>query len=1185
MLSKWLWIFKAHIVALCLFLFGFNLFGQELIYLPLQREGQASVAIDQEKKAAYVIDLGRGGDGDQLKIDKVPMLDKLAELGIEDLYFVCSHPHSDHMGGIRALFKNPGVFFRDQARTNPKFKSVSVIDDGVTNGLYPLLKQSMGTNTLIKTNHISAGERNAFAGISSTADQVNIETVPYRIAERTGVHGRAVVSLIRMGETIILDPDDADSSVIAKVAATLKAHGVNRITSFVVPHHGSKYHDIEPLLELKPRSAVIAVNPANRYGHPSPAILRKLMEQLGKDNVMFAGSEGNVVFDSNGVKSVEFTAGDPDSYALFVAPNRVRAEARGNTEDLRDLDIIKKMMLGESADTASVQRGGIIHSGQAAARLLEAEVRENGSILPADFELGAVSYGSDGPSALHNHKVFAPNGAAQDDLTGMSVAITIERDIAAGTGPAITQSEARKILQRLQVLGKNADKAREIVISFSNPTGFRDLLQPELITSVDQLSRATTAAPVKPGPHDSGLMPKPPMGRRTVSTPAPRPLPRGGMVFLQGDRLFPAAEASELIGGSLQVCGTGYCVTTPDGNSYHLPFLPSRLFAEVWARVYDRRIDSFYLSINPTKDFLRNFNRGLQDVPSQKLKYGVGAVGTGIRTHEVVTAGEIENSEIGRILWESDVAFKSASLGFNVLAGRGSPFVDAVGGGASNESSGADALVPYNQRWCRLYWTSGEQRLEADKSTLAVRLTGDAVIARAEAMKMQAGSLVDEPRGQWCGDSKRVANYLQRAANSGRPGLAVLGQLRELAEIQNFVRWARDNGITCSGVCRESLAPRTGVSDYQVPNWTSGIQSEPRPWVQLQRGFVGGKLMEFVHLGEVGDASSCIFPFWNARSTDFQANGLIFDEIKRKWTIPPDKYPFIDSWMNNLARNIASCSGAYVRPMIASSGKLQPSGVGEGGAEIGVIPHAQSIHMHGGVLLGIQRGFLETAARDRGLLLSPARRPLFQRDGGNLHFWNFVEIKNGAESIGQHVSITNGAVKKAYVDGGLLVFEVETKPGSLVRSEARVRHKNDVMKNGEWMGAQQGSDGTVIFNKAALACTDAKPSPSGCVKILNSSFDEFIKNRGEENLATSYEGPDSWMVIIDINSLRSELDLRWQKTTQSDVNSRLSLVYDYAKWGFFEEAKKRYREVAENIEKDTVDTILLKQLEGPSKQN
>jgi beta-lactamase superfamily II metal-dependent hydrolase len=403
------------LTAVCfLLLVGQSLYASELTYLALQREGQASIAIDTRKKAAYIIDLGRGGDGDQMKLDNVPMLDKLEEAKIQDLYFVCSHPHSDHMGGIMALFKRPRVFFTDDLLTTPRFKSITIIDNGVVNNLYSTLKQSLAGNTLITVNHVSAANRNAFAGISGPQDDVQIETIPYQAVEKPNPHGKSVVTFIRLGENSILDPDDADSAVIGKVVKALKARGVTNIGAFVVPHHGSRYHDVESLLELKPKYAVIAVNPENRFGHPAPPILRKLMETLGKQNVVFTGSVENVVLDQNGIKHALYTAANRDSYAMFVAANRIRAEKKGNQEDLRDIDLIKKMMDEEAG-------------GGAGRRLFEEEVKLKGSILEPDFELGAVSYGSDGADALQARKIFDYPHTTSRNLAGQDVAVFLTR--------------------------------------------------------------------------------------------------------------------------------------------------------------------------------------------------------------------------------------------------------------------------------------------------------------------------------------------------------------------------------------------------------------------------------------------------------------------------------------------------------------------------------------------------------------------------------------------------------------------------------------------------------------------------------------------------------------------------------------------------------------------------------------
>src|SRR5882762_9061036 len=78
--------------------------AQKLVYLPLQLPGQASVAIDEAKRTAYVVDLGKDKAGSEILFEGKPLLDRLSELKIAHVVFSCSHPHLDHMGGIRAFF-------------------------------------------------------------------------------------------------------------------------------------------------------------------------------------------------------------------------------------------------------------------------------------------------------------------------------------------------------------------------------------------------------------------------------------------------------------------------------------------------------------------------------------------------------------------------------------------------------------------------------------------------------------------------------------------------------------------------------------------------------------------------------------------------------------------------------------------------------------------------------------------------------------------------------------------------------------------------------------------------------------------------------------------------------------------------------------------------------------------------
>lgn len=83
--------------------------------LALQSDGQASVIVDEGTHTAYLIDLGRKKEGERLlftqgtdRFGGKPMLRYLAEdRAVEHLVIVCSHPHSDHMGGIESAFSKP----------------------------------------------------------------------------------------------------------------------------------------------------------------------------------------------------------------------------------------------------------------------------------------------------------------------------------------------------------------------------------------------------------------------------------------------------------------------------------------------------------------------------------------------------------------------------------------------------------------------------------------------------------------------------------------------------------------------------------------------------------------------------------------------------------------------------------------------------------------------------------------------------------------------------------------------------------------------------------------------------------------------------------------------------------------------------------------------------------------------
>src|SRR5205085_1148981 len=151
---------KIALSTLCLVLCCGTAVAQDATYFALERAGQGNLAIDKAKKVAYVTDLGKRGDGDKVTIDGIPLLDNLAAQKIETLVFTCSHPHSDHAGGIRALFENPQSFFIDLDRKVPRFRSIVVVENDMKDSLFSILEERLGSNSGIKLTRVEAINKN-----------------------------------------------------------------------------------------------------------------------------------------------------------------------------------------------------------------------------------------------------------------------------------------------------------------------------------------------------------------------------------------------------------------------------------------------------------------------------------------------------------------------------------------------------------------------------------------------------------------------------------------------------------------------------------------------------------------------------------------------------------------------------------------------------------------------------------------------------------------------------------------------------------------------------------------------------------------------------------------------------------------------------------------------------------------
>lgn len=202
----------------------------------------------------------------------------LADLGVEKLDLVVgTHPHSDHIGGLTAVFEN----FEVEKVAMP----LMPYNLAPTSQTYiDLLEIIDSQNKIIESPQV--GDVYTYGDLTlkflwpdSTADSVN----DYSFVIKLDYHGSTFLftgDIERQSEYGVLN-----RGVFADV---LK-----------VAHHGSKTSSTKDFLEqVNPKIAVIQVGSGNSYGHPTAEVLERLTEvgaQVYRNDL-----NGTVVVSTNG---------------------------------------------------------------------------------------------------------------------------------------------------------------------------------------------------------------------------------------------------------------------------------------------------------------------------------------------------------------------------------------------------------------------------------------------------------------------------------------------------------------------------------------------------------------------------------------------------------------------------------------------------------------------------------------------------------------------------------------------------------------------------------------------------------------------------------------------------------------------------------------------------------------------
>lgn len=204
--------------------------------------------------------------------------------------FILSHPHADHIGGAASILRKlPVAFVWDGGFPQPS----AVYDD-----------------VLSEAHRRRVTWRAARVGAPVEIDGVTLTVLSPDSAEIANAPDANAASVVVMAEyrgvRVLLTGDaerDVEGRLVKRLGAGLRADVLK------VGHHGSSTSTTPQLLDaVQPRVALVSVGAGNRYGHPSPDVLRGL--QARGTHVLRTDDAGSVVISIDGGPELQVTTAD-----------------------------------------------------------------------------------------------------------------------------------------------------------------------------------------------------------------------------------------------------------------------------------------------------------------------------------------------------------------------------------------------------------------------------------------------------------------------------------------------------------------------------------------------------------------------------------------------------------------------------------------------------------------------------------------------------------------------------------------------------------------------------------------------------------------------------------------------------------------------------------------------------------